>query len=90
MTGVNLTHASSLGPIVYVSTFGKPLIVLNSFSVARELLQKRGNIYSGRPRLVAFSEMWDFPTFSSPSALLTYLDTQDGMGIRTKPVIWRA
>lgn len=52
-----LTHTSSLGPIVYASAFGKPLIVLSSFSVARDLLQKRGSIYSGRPRLITFSEM---------------------------------
>lgn len=45
------------GSIVYASAFGKPLIVLNSFEVARDLLQKRGSIYSSRPRLVTFSEM---------------------------------
>lgn len=50
-------HELSLGPIVYASAFGKPLIVLNSFSVAQDLLQKRGNIYSSRPRLITFSEM---------------------------------
>lgn len=53
----NLTDASPLGPIVYASAFGKPLIILNSFSAAQDLLQKRGGIYSGRPRLVTFSEM---------------------------------
>ena len=51
------TNTSSLGPIVYASAFGKPLIVLNSFNVAQDLLQKRGSIYSGRPRLITFSEM---------------------------------
>jgi len=58
MNGFNgLAHALSLGPIIYASTFGKPLIILNSFEVAQDLLQKRGNIYSGRPRLITFSEM---------------------------------
>ena len=57
MNGFNLTHTSSPGPIVYASMFGKRLIILNSFEVSRDLLQKRGSIYSSRPRLVAFSEM---------------------------------
>lgn len=55
--GFNPTHASSIGPIVYASAFGKPFIILNSFSVAQDLLQKRGGTYSGRPRLITFSEM---------------------------------
>jgi hypothetical protein len=57
MNGFNLTHASSPGPIVYASIFGKRLIILNSFDVARDLLHKRGSIYSSRPKFVAFSEM---------------------------------
>jgi len=57
MSSFNFTYAASQGPIVYASTFGKPLIVLNSFTAAQDLLQKRGSIYSGRPRLVTFSEM---------------------------------
>jgi len=40
-----------------VRIFGQPLVVLNSFEAARDLLEKRGAIYSGRPRLVLFSEM---------------------------------
>lgn len=45
------------GPIVYASAFGKHLVILNSFNAAQDLLQKRGSIYSSRPRLIAFSEM---------------------------------
>ena len=57
MSGLNLAHAPSPGPIVYASAFGKPFIILDSFDVAQDLLQKRGSIYSGRPRLITFSEM---------------------------------
>ena len=58
MRGLNL-HSCPIpqGPVAYASVFGKPLIILNSFGVAQDLLQRRGSIYSGRPRLIAFSEM---------------------------------
>ncbi len=46
--------SSSLGEIVYVHALGKPMVILNSASVARELLEKRGANYSDRPRLVFF------------------------------------
>jgi hypothetical protein len=37
---------------------GQHLVILNSFDAARELLDHRGGAYSGRPRLVTFSEMY--------------------------------
>ncbi|KAG8907298.1 hypothetical protein FRB99_004747 [Tulasnella sp. 403] len=41
------------GPIVYVSVFGRSTLILNTYQVARDLLDKRGQIYSDRPRLFA-------------------------------------
>ena len=48
----------SLGGIIYLHLFGRPLIVLNDLKIARELLDKRGSIYSDRPRFVFHSEMY--------------------------------
>ena len=45
------------GGLNYVTVIGRPLIVLNSFQVARNLLEKRSGIYSGRPRLVMMAEL---------------------------------
>lgn len=38
--------------------FKTPVLVVNTMHVARELLDKRGSIYSSRPRTVLFSEMY--------------------------------
>jgi len=45
------------GDINYLSVFNKSLLILNSLSAAKDLLEKRGAIYSSRPRLVMISEM---------------------------------
>jgi len=45
------------GDVNYARIFGQPLVVLNSFEAAKDLLEKRGVIYSGRPRLVLLSEL---------------------------------
>lgn len=37
------------GDVIYLSFINKPIIVLNSAEAARDLLQKRGAIYSDRP-----------------------------------------
>ncbi|KAI0338581.1 cytochrome P450 [Trametopsis cervina] len=49
------------GDIVFIRIFGKPAIVLNSVEVARDLLEKRGAVYSDRPPLIMLNEMmgWD-------------------------------
>ncbi|KAF8590889.1 cytochrome P450 [Ramaria rubella] len=48
------------GEIVHVSTFGKPMIILNSFKAVYDLLERRSSIYSSRPYLTMFSELMDF------------------------------
>lgn len=46
-----------LGDVNFVKIFSQPLVVLNSFAAAKDLLVERGAIYSGRPRLVLIAEM---------------------------------
>jgi hypothetical protein len=63
------THIQSFyitGPINHASVLGQHLVILNSFEVSRELLDLRGGVYSSRPRLVTFSEM--YVEFSMPIA----------------------
>ncbi|KAI0757953.1 cytochrome P450 [Fomes fomentarius] len=37
------------GNLIYFHTFGKPIVVINSFSIAHDLLEKRSALYSCRP-----------------------------------------
>ena len=52
-------HAFTLmiGDVTYLKVLGRPLIVLNSYRACKDLLEKRGSIYSSRPRLVLLSEL---------------------------------
>jgi hypothetical protein len=43
--------------IMYLNALGQPIIVLNSLKVAFELLDRRANIYSDRPRLIVAYEV---------------------------------
>ena len=45
------------GDVNYATVMGRRVIVLNSFKAARNLLEKRSGIYSGRPRLVMTVEL---------------------------------
>jgi hypothetical protein len=44
------------GEMMYISALGTGVIVLNSQRVASDLLDKRSNIYSGRPRYISANE----------------------------------
>ena len=46
-----------IGDVNYLEVLGQPLIVLNSYSACKDLLEKRSRIYSSRPRLVLLSEL---------------------------------
>lgn len=42
--------SGTLGDLVSVEIFGTRYLFLNSYEAAIDLLEKRGNIYSGRPK----------------------------------------
>ncbi|KAH8977256.1 cytochrome P450 [Lactarius hatsudake] len=44
------------GELMYLSVFGQGILVVNSQRVAIDLLEKRSNIYSDRPRYISFNE----------------------------------
>ncbi|OSD00652.1 cytochrome P450 [Trametes coccinea BRFM310] len=46
--------------VVYFTVLGTHLLVINSFEAARDLLDKRGALYSDRPRLVMIKELMDW------------------------------
>ncbi|KAH9917067.1 cytochrome P450 monooxygenase [Fomitopsis serialis] len=49
--------AAQHGDIVYAEIFTQPIIILSSAKAAFDLIEKRGAIYSNRPRLVYFVEL---------------------------------
>ena len=46
------------GDVVYLHVVGRPLLILNSAKVMRDLLDKRGASFSDRPRIVVLGEMY--------------------------------
>jgi len=55
-----LSSERSLGDVFELRVFSQPMIVLNSLAAAKDLVDKRGSIYSDRPRFVLFSELYPF------------------------------
>ncbi|KII86980.1 hypothetical protein PLICRDRAFT_43678 [Plicaturopsis crispa FD-325 SS-3] len=49
--------ADQFGSVVYLHVFGQPLIFLNTPKAAYDLLEKRGNVYSDKPRLIMAGEL---------------------------------
>lgn len=47
----------SYGDLIYVSVLGRPMIIVNSVQAARDLMEKKGAIYSSRPRMEILGEM---------------------------------
>ncbi|KIK56942.1 hypothetical protein GYMLUDRAFT_75964 [Collybiopsis luxurians FD-317 M1] len=59
------------GDIFKVSVFGRTVVIVNSFDIAIELMEKRGAIYSSRPRLIMAGEWMGF---NETYALMPYND----------------
>ncbi|KZT03202.1 cytochrome P450 [Laetiporus sulphureus 93-53] len=51
------TWARKYGEIVYARFFHQNVVILNTLRVAQELMEKRGTIYSDRPRFVILAEL---------------------------------
>ncbi|RPD65433.1 cytochrome P450 [Lentinus tigrinus ALCF2SS1-6] len=49
--------ARCYGDIVYLHVFGQGLLFLNTYEVAIDLLERKGSIYSDKPRLVMAGEL---------------------------------
>ncbi|GJJ11876.1 hypothetical protein Clacol_006114 [Clathrus columnatus] len=51
-----MSWTQKYGPFFFLNVGGKPAIVIGSHKVATDLLEKRGGIYSGRPRYIVADE----------------------------------
>lgn len=49
-------HATA-GSLIYAEFFGRRTLIINSVKIARDLLDKRGAMYSSRPRLLTLKEL---------------------------------
>lgn len=45
------------GPLVYLSSLGQSVLILNTAEAAFDLLDRRGSNYSDRPRLIMAAEI---------------------------------
>ncbi|EPT00008.1 hypothetical protein FOMPIDRAFT_1123534 [Fomitopsis schrenkii] len=52
--------AKKYGDLMFAKLFTQPTLIINSQKIARDLLDKRGGIYSSRPRLVMMCEILDW------------------------------
>ncbi|KAG8947342.1 hypothetical protein FRC04_010790 [Tulasnella sp. 424] len=55
-----LTHTKWLreyGPLTYLVAMGQPILVINSFDMAKDLLDKKSSNYINRPRMVMAGEL---------------------------------
>ncbi|KAL4936814.1 hypothetical protein BDV06DRAFT_233009 [Aspergillus oleicola] len=52
-----LKHKDIYGPISSLTVFGQTIVILNDSRIAFDLLEKRSNIYSSRPRMIFAGEM---------------------------------
>ena len=46
------------GEIILISLLGSPIVILSTLSAARELMEKKGANFSGRPRMTFLREWW--------------------------------
>ncbi|KAJ3511792.1 hypothetical protein NLJ89_g3892 [Agrocybe chaxingu] len=59
------------GDIMHIDIVGKPIVIINSEKIARDLLVKRAAIYSDRPHFVMAGELVGY---SAPFAMQSYND----------------
>ena len=65
------TEASSAGSLIHFSGLGTSVLSVNSYQAANELLDKKGSIYSDRPRLPSLKELYvSFPKPNSSTIVL--------------------
>jgi cytochrome P450 len=59
------------GDVNFAKVFSQPFVILNSFRAAKDLLEKRGSIYSSRPRMVLVVELmgWGDPLVHQDTGL---------------------
>ncbi|KAF9043024.1 putative monooxygenase [Panaeolus papilionaceus] len=65
--------SKTYGSIIHLNMIGQPIIVINSRNVARDLLDRRSNMYSDRPRLEIIS-MYALVGWDKSLVLLPYGD----------------
>ena len=44
--------------LMYLNVLGQPMVIINNLKVASELLDRRANIYSDRPRRIVANEIF--------------------------------
>lgn len=74
-----MTVINSVGPISSITVLGQTIVVINDARIAFDLLDKRSNIYSSRPRMIFAGEMYS-TTGSLTPPVINGLMVQGRMG----------
>lgn len=53
-----VAHDRAGSDIIHLNVLGSHMLVLNSYEAARDLLEKKGGLYSNRPRFVVLNELY--------------------------------
>ncbi|OJT06168.1 O-methylsterigmatocystin oxidoreductase [Trametes pubescens] len=61
--------ADQYGDVVYLNLFGRGVLFLNTLDAAADLLEKRGPIYSDKPRMVMCAELCGYADHRRPTSL---------------------
>jgi hypothetical protein len=59
--GILITPGECAGDAIYLEVLGAPVVVLNTYQACVDLLEKRSDIYSDRPRNVVGNKMSVIP-----------------------------
>ena len=70
-----LIPVSNIGPLVYLTVGGQGILVLNTHQAAADLLDRRGHIYSDRPRMI--SKCSSCRQHSASHCYMTFSDERD-------------
>ncbi len=60
------TRIRHVGDVMLVTLPGRPMVILNTARVAKDLLDKRGAIYSDRPPMILHMELYGQESLSNP------------------------
>jgi len=73
-----LKHKDQYGPISSVTVLGQTLIILHDKQAAFELMERRANIHSGRPKMKFGFDMYIYEAWAM---ILCFGDTDDHVGL---------
>lgn len=77
------TNSGSVGDLVYLDVLGTSMLFVNSYELAQELFEKRGNVYSNRYQSTVYNDLYVFGYIISWTTHFVWFQSQIGLDIHT-------